>query len=166
MIWTPSSSSPDEFQLIERLAAANQRHATTRHDAFFKRGLRGGLGIFQQRLPLLHFRFCRRSAVDLRDATGELRQAFLQFFAIVFTVGRADFGSDLIGAADDLILLAATADDRGVFRADLDLSGFAQVAQLDAFQFDAQILEDRAWHRSARRYRRASLCDGRRSPEP
>src|SRR5947209_2040108 len=49
----------------------------------------------------------------------------------------------MICAAVDLVLAAAAFDDDRVFGRDLDLLGAAQIAKLDAFELDAEVLEDR-----------------------
>ena len=48
------------------------------------------LGVFDQRLALLHFGLGRRADVDLGHAAGQLGQPLLQLLAVVVAVGRLD----------------------------------------------------------------------------
>ena len=93
---------------------AQQRHAAAGDDAFFQRGLRGRLGVFEQRLALLHFGFGRGADVDLRHAAGQLGQPLLQLLAVVslsvFSISRR-----ICSARPSIaVLLAGAADDRRV----------------------------------------------------
>jgi hypothetical protein len=72
------------------------------------------LGVFEQRLALLHLGLGRGADVDLSHAAGQLRQPLLQLLAIVVAVGLLDLLADLLGPPVDLVLLAGAADDRRV----------------------------------------------------
>ncbi len=56
--------------------------------------------------------------VDLRDAAGKFRQAFLKFLAVVITCGSFDLFADLSDSALDVSGLACAFDDRGVIVVD------------------------------------------------
>ena len=84
---------------LSALKAPDQRHAAAGDDAFFNRRAGRVQRVFDAGLLFFHFRFGRRADIDLRHAAGELRQAFLQLFAIVIAGGDVDLAADLLDAA-------------------------------------------------------------------
>ncbi len=131
-----------QLEAVECFFGADQRDAAAGHDTFLQGRPGGGLGIFQQGLPLLHLGLGGRTAIDLSDAPGQFGEAFFELLPIVIAVGGFDFVADLVGPAADGIFLAAAAHDRRVVGGDGNLAGPAQIGELDRFQFDAQVLKD------------------------
>ena len=126
------------------LDASQQRDAAAGHNPFFNRGPRGARrASSMQVFALLHLGFGGGPDVDLGDAAGQLGQPLLQLFAIVFAVGRLRFRCGSARPGPRSRPSAGAFDDRRVLGVDADLLGRAQVGQLDVFQLDAQILEDR-----------------------
>ena len=120
-----------------------QRDAAAGHDALGKSRTRGVQRVFIESLALFHFRFGRGADFHLRHAAGQLGQAFLQLLAVVFAVGLGDLAADHLDAAFDGLLVARAFGDRRILGVDLDLLGPAQIAQLNAVELDAEVLEDR-----------------------
>src|SRR5580693_9181104 len=79
---------------------------------------------------------------DHRDATGELRQPFLQFFAVVVRSRLLDLLLDLRYAALDVLFLAGAVDDRRVLLLDAHPLGLAQHVERDVFELYPEILAD------------------------
>ena len=102
----------------------------------------GGPGVFHEHFLLFHFGFGGGADVDLRHSAGQLGQALLEFFAIVFAGGGFDFIADLLGPALDGLFAAAAHDDGGVFGGDGHFFRRAQIGNLDRFERHAKILED------------------------
>ena len=85
-----------------RRQAADQGHATARNDAFFDGRAGRVQRVFDAGFLFLHLGFGRGADIDDGHATGELGQAFLQFFAVVIGGGFFDLAADLVDAALDL----------------------------------------------------------------
>ena len=100
------------------------------------------LGVFHQRLPLLHFGLGGRADVDLGHAAGQLGQPLLQLLAIVVAGGGLDFLANLVGPAVDGVFAAAADDDRRVVGRDGHLLRRAEVGELDRLERHAEVLED------------------------
>ena len=100
-------------------------------------------GVFDAGLLFLHRHFGRGADVDLGDAAGELGQALLELLAVVVAGGVVDLVLELIDAALDGLFFAGPFDDRGVVLVDANLLGAAELSQLDVFELDAQLFEDR-----------------------
>ena len=132
-----------EIELLDRLLAAEKGDAAARNDPLGEGRLGGALGIFDERLALLHLGLRGRSDVDLGNTAGEFRQPLLEFLAIVVAVGDLDLGTDLGRPAVDRRLRTGPAHDRGVLAVDDHLLGAAKVGELDGVEGDAEILEDR-----------------------
>ena len=81
---------------------------------------------------LLFFQFNFRGCTDTNDgnATGQLGQTFLQFFAVVIGGAAVDLDLDLLDTAVDLILVALTVNDGGLIFGGDNLRGATQVADL------------------------------------
>jgi hypothetical protein len=79
----------------------------------------------------LHLGLGRGANTDYSDATGELRQPFLQLFAVVVRRGFLDLAADLIDPALDLRGLAMTFHDGRVFLVHNDRLGTSEVFQPD-----------------------------------
>src|SRR6202035_3926391 len=77
-----------------------------------------------------------------RDAAGEFGKALLQLLAVVVGGGLLDLRLDLGDAGLDVLLLAGTFDDGGVFLVDHDLAGAAEHVDRDAFQLHAEFVRD------------------------
>ena len=131
-----------EAELVQGAFAANQSHAAAGDNTLFQGCLGGAFGVFQQGLAFLHFGFGCRTAVDLSNATGQLGQAFLEFFAVVVAVGRFDRFANLVRPAVDFDLLAGTADNRRYVGRDGDLFGLTEIGELDRVERDTQVFED------------------------
>ena len=132
-----------ELELVDGRGGPDEGGATAGDDAFFDGGAGGVQGVFNQGLALLHLGLGGRPDVDLGDAAGELGEPLLELLAVVLAVGVADLAADHLGPGLDLGRGAGAFDDRGVLAVDRDLLGPAQVGELDAFEVDAQVLEDR-----------------------
>src|SRR5262249_4745668 len=65
-----------------------------------------------------------------------------QLFLVVVAGGFVQLALDQAGAGLDFVALAGALDERGVFLVDLGLLAAAKVAELDALELDAQVLED------------------------
>ena len=66
-----------------RLLGAQQRNATARDDALFDRGAGCVEGVLDAILLFFHFYFCGAANTDHSNPAGELRQPFLQLFAVI-----------------------------------------------------------------------------------
>ena len=91
---------------FNRRQAAEQRHAAAGHDAFLDRRAGRVQRVFDAGFLFLHFGLGRGADVDDGHATGELRQAFLQFLAVVIArwSPRSGGGSDSRGPGCRTIL--------------------------------------------------------------
>ena len=137
-----------ELELVDGLLAAEQSDAAAGDDALFQGRLHG----VTWRLRAAHL----RSFISVSVAAPQLIWAtppaslasrscsFSRSYSLSVTV---DFVANLLGPAVDCLLLAGAADDRRVFGGDRDLLGPAEVGELDAFELDAEVLEDRACRR-------------------
>ena len=76
-----SSLSPLSFAIA--VNRANQRNATTRHDAFFDGRTRCVQRIFDASFLLFHLDFGRSANLDDSNTAGELGNALLQLFLVV-----------------------------------------------------------------------------------
>ena len=79
-----------------------KRHAAAGDDAFFDGRAGRVQRVFHAHFLFLHFGLGRGADVDDGHATGELRQAFLQFLAVVIARRLLDLAADLIHAALDV----------------------------------------------------------------
>ena len=77
-------------------------------------------GVVDAVLLLLHLDFRRAADADHGDPTGKLREAFLQFLAIVIRGRLLDLLADLRAAALNVVLLAGAVDYRRVLLLDAD----------------------------------------------
>ena len=132
-----------DLESVERRRRAEQCHAAARNDAFFNRRARGMQSILDASLLFLHFGLGGRADFDDRDAARELRQAFLELLAIVIGSGLFDLSAQLLDAAFDVLGLAGAIDDGGVVFVHRDALGAAEVFELDAFELNAGLFEDR-----------------------
>ena len=80
--------------------------------------------------------------LDDGDAAGQLGQALLQLLPVVVGVGVLDLGLDLVDAALDVVVVAATLDDGGLVLGDDDLAGLAQQVERDVLELEADLLGD------------------------
>src|SRR5690606_28126878 len=110
----------------ERGRGAQQRNATTRHNAFFNGGAGRVQSVVDAVLALLHLDFGRTTDLDHGNATGELGKTLLQLLAVVVRGGLLDLRLDLRNAAGDVFLGAGTVDDGCVLLGDLDALGSAE----------------------------------------
>src|ERR1035438_5872285 len=130
------------LDLVNGFEAADQSHATARHDAFFD-GCAGRMQrVLDTGLFLFHLGLGRRADVDDGHATGELGQAFLEFLAVVVRGGFLDLTADLVHAALDVGALATAFDDGGVFFVHHNALGAGEVAQLNGLELDAEVFAD------------------------
>jgi len=91
-------------------------------------------------LALLQLHLAGRTHLDDRDAAGELGQALLELLPVVVAGRLLDLPADRLDAAVDLLLLACTADDRGVLLLDGDALGLAEIVDRHVLELDAQLL--------------------------
>src|SRR5690242_5616332 len=130
------------MELGEYLSAIEESHATARHNTLLDGGACRMHGVVDPVLAFLHLNL--RSAADANDrnATSQFGQPLLQFLTVV--VGRCllDLGPDLCNTTLDLLFLAGTVDNCGVFLVDADLFGLAEHVQRDIFELDAEIFAD------------------------
>ncbi len=110
------------------------------YNAFFNCRTGSVKRIFHAGLFLLHFRFGCSADIDDGHTAGQLGQAFLQFLTVIIRGGLLDLALDLHHAALDVRRFAGTFHDGGVFFLHRDPLGAAQVADLNVFQLDAEIL--------------------------
>ena len=119
------------LQRLHRSLRTKKRCAAARDDAFFN----GSAGCVQRVinavLLFFHFDFCRTADADHRDAACELRKTLLELLTII--VGGCFFNLrlDLRNTTFDVLLLAGTVDDRGVFLVDADALCTAEHVERD-----------------------------------
>ena len=137
------SSSSSSLTRIDRRRAAEQRHATARNDAFFDRRAGRVQRVFDAGFLFLHLGLGRGADIDDGHATGELGQAFLQFFAIVIAKWflRSGGGSDSRGPGSQRILPSPSTMVVFSLSTTIDL-GAAEVFEVDALELDAEIFGD------------------------
>ncbi len=150
----------------DRLAGADQRNTAARHDAFFDRGTSGVQRIFHARLLFLHFHFGRSADLDQRHTAGQLGDTLLQLLAVVVAGGFVDLLADALDARFDLLGVAGAVDDGGLFLADFDALGLAQVVQGGLLQRAGRVRRRSPCRRSGWRCLPAWPCGDRRSPAP
>src|SRR5579863_6198483 len=138
----------DGFVLVGALDAfdgrdgADEGHAAAGDDAFFNGRTGGVQRVFHAHLLFLHFALGRGADIDDGHTTGELRQAFLELLAVVIGGGFVDLAADLVHAALDVAVLAATFNDGGVFLVDDNGLGAAEVGEFDGLELDAEVIGD------------------------
>jgi len=93
------------------------------HNAFLDGSTGSVQRVFDASLLLFHLDLGRSAHFDHGNTAGQLGHAFLQFLAIVVGGGFLDLGADLVDPAFDVVVVARTIDDGGVFLGDLDLLG-------------------------------------------
>ena len=99
-------------------------------------------GIVDPVLAFLHLDLRGPPDANDRHATSQFGQPLLQFLAVVVGRRLLDLGPDLCNATLDLLFLAGTVDNCGVFLVDPDLFGLAEHIQRDVLELDSQILAD------------------------
>src|SRR5207302_1520913 len=132
-----------EFQLFQSRNRSQECDAAARNDTFFHSSTGRMHRVFDTRLLLLHFRLGRRADLDYSHTADQLRQPFLQLFAIVVGSRLFDLSANLFHATFYGRTLAATFDDGGVVLVDDDLFRRAEILNLDVLQLDAEIFRDR-----------------------
>src|SRR3569832_34265 len=121
---------------------AQQCDAAAGDDAFFNGGTRGVQRVFDASPLLLHLDFGRSADLEHRHAAGQLGLALLQLLAVVVAGDFVDLLVDLGDAALDRVGIAGTVDDGGVFLADFDALGAAEVLQGGLLERQADFLCD------------------------
>ena len=137
-------SSIVEFEGIKSGLCSDECNATTNDHAFFNGGTCGVHGIFNPCFLLFHFDFSCRTNVNHSDTTGEFREAFLQFFAVVVRCCVFNLPTDLIDTSLDGFSRAFAFDDGGVIFVDNHAFGTTEVVQGDVFEVDAEVFRDNA----------------------
>ena len=127
---------------IKHLGGIEKRGTATGDDAFFDSGAGCVERIVDAVLAFLHLDLGSSANLDDGDAAGQLGQAFLQLFLVVIAAGRINLGTDLIHARLDVVGRAGAIHDRGVVLVDGDALGFAEHAERDVFELDAEIFGD------------------------
>src|SRR6185437_593732 len=131
-----------DFEIIECRRATHQSNAAARDNAFFH-GCAGRVhGIFDAGFLFLHFGFGCGAHFDYGNATHQLRQPLLQLLAVVVAGDVLDLSADFLYAAFDLSALAFAFHNRGVVLVDGDFLGAAKVADLHAFELQAEVFRD------------------------
>src|SRR6185503_2976372 len=123
-----------ERQLVERLAAAEQRDAAAGDNALFDGRARGVHRVLDARLLLLHLDLGRRADADHRDAADELGEALLELLAIVVARRLLDRLADRLDARLDVRLLASAVDDRRVVLVDREPLRAAEILERDVLE--------------------------------
>src|SRR5690606_33960905 len=126
-------------QTVESLGGVEQRGAAARNDAFFHGRTGRVQRVVDAVLALLHFDFRSAADLDHRNTAGQLGQAFLQLLTVVVAGRGLDLRADLLDPGLDVGLVAGTIDDRGVVLVDGDALGFAEHADRDVLELDAEV---------------------------
>src|SRR5438093_8020127 len=131
-----------QLRLLKRRQRVNERHASSRHDAFLDRRPRRLHRVLDPVLALLQLGLGSGADLDDGHAAGQLAQPLLQLLAV--PVGRSGFDRDLDRAGPRLNCLgvALAFDDRRLFLRDHYPAGAAEIAQLNAVQLAPQPLAD------------------------
>src|SRR5215469_10412308 len=130
------------LEVVEDLASAEQSDAASGKNAFLD-GRTGRVhSVVDAILALLHLHLGGAADANHRDATRELREAFLQLLAVVFRGGLFNLRLDLGDAPLNICLLTSTADDRGILLVDHHFLGAAEHADCDVLEFDTQVRGD------------------------
>src|SRR6185437_633478 len=133
-----------ELNFVEGSGRTGQRDASAGDNAFLD-GCAGGMHrIFHAGFLFLHFGFGRGANFDYGNATDQLRQPLLQFFAVVVAGGLFDLATNFLYAAFDIRRLAFAFDDGGVVFVNGDALGLAEIGDLHVLEFNAQVLGDGA----------------------
>ena len=93
-------------------------------------------------LLLLELDLGGRADLEDRDAAGQLGEALLELLAVVVGVGVVDLGLDLGDATVDVVLGAATVDDRRLVLGDDDLAGLTEQVERDVLELEADLFGD------------------------
>src|SRR5207244_408821 len=128
---------------LEAEGGAQEGNAAAGEDAFLVGGAGGVHGVLDAGLFLLHLALGGGADVDLGHPARQLGDPLGQLFLIVIAGGFFQLLLDEGNAALDIGLLAGAFDDDGVVLIDLDLLGAAEVLDLNVFELDAEVLEDR-----------------------
>jgi len=97
--------------------------------------------VFDARLFLFHFDFRRRTDLDQRYAASQLGHTLLQLLTVVVAGGFFDLRADRLDAGFDVLGIAGTVDQRGVFFGDFDALGLAEVGQSGLFRESCRFLQ-------------------------
>ena len=102
-----------EFKTVERLAGVDQCRTATGYDAFFKSRAGRRHSVFDAVLTFLSLNLGCRTHLDHAHATGELRQAFLELFAIPLGIDGLDLSAQLLHTVFNRFLAATAVHNRG-----------------------------------------------------
>src|SRR5712671_4914676 len=130
------------LELRQHPGGEQQCHAAAGHNAFLDRGAGGVHRVVNTILALLHLDLGGAADANDGDTAGELRQALLEFLAVVVGGRLLDLRLDLANPAFDVLLLARAVDDRGVLLLDAHLLGLAEHVERDILELDAEIFAD------------------------
>ena len=125
-----------------RDAAQAECHTAAGDNAFLDCSAGCVHGIFDASLLLFHFRLGRSANLDYSDATNQLRQPLLQLLAVIVAGCFFDLATNFLYPALNVSGLAFAFDNRCIVFVDGNLLGLAEVADLNVFQLDAEILSD------------------------
>ena len=129
-------------EFLQRLRRTHERHAATRHDAFFDCGTCRVHRVFDARLLLLHLRLGCRADFDDCHTADEFRQTLLQLLAVVVRRGLFDLRAQCLHTAFDVGVFAVAFDEGRVVLVNRHLLGAAQIFELDVLQLDAEVFRD------------------------
>src|SRR5881275_1746955 len=132
------------LDVVERFLRAQQRDTAAWDDAFLNRRTSGVQRVFDPSFLLFHLGLSRSTDVDDRNASGEFRQALLQFLAIVIAGRLFDLTTNLSNAALDIGFFAFAFDNGGVLLVHCDALGPAHVVELDVLKLDTEVFADQS----------------------
>src|SRR5439155_21052941 len=115
---------------------SEKRHAATGNDPFIHSSASCMHRILDTRLFFFHLRLGGGANMNDGDTADKLRQALLQFLAIVVGSRLFDLNSKLLHAPFDGCALAAALDDRGIVLIDDHLLRSTEVFYPDVLQAD------------------------------
>ena len=101
-------------------------------------------GVFNASLLFLHFRLGCGTNVDHGNTASQLGQTLLELFAVIIGSGLVDLAADLLNTTLDVGCRAGTFDNRGVVLVNGHALGTAEIAQVEVFQLDTEVLGDAA----------------------
>src|SRR5690606_6065000 len=152
------------LETFEGLGRIEQGGAAARDDAFLD-GRAGPVERVVDAGPaLLHPGFRGAADLDHRNAARELGLALLQLLTVVVAGRGLDLGTDLLDTGLDVVGIAGAIDDRRVVLVDGDALGFAEHADGDVLELDAEVFADHLALRQDRdvlQHRLAAIAEAR-----
>src|SRR5262249_15424341 len=153
------------LQLVQGPAGTQQSDTTPGENALLNRGAGRMHGVVNAILALFHLDLGGAPDPDHCNAARELRQPFLQLLTIVVGSGFLDLRLDLSYTSLNIVLLAGTTHDRGVFLLDGHLLGTAKHIDRHVLKLGTEISRDHgaaSQDRDILQHRLASVAEARR----